>query len=583
MKKKLILLLSLIILSVVLFGCTKDQPANGNQAENPGGVETEAPEEPELSPEEQQQALQLERDELEKTRKTDMGEFYVPLPAIGDEKELKTVKAKALYITGNVAGFKFKEEDVAYYADYVKAISGQSGLKADTARLDDINKLEKVLGIAKASEINALVIDVKDDTGHVTWPSELEIVQQIGSNKEAYFENYAPLLEYLKQNEIYTIARIVAFKDPLFPKARPEHAIQLKKGGVYLDKAGESWVNPFDEYVWKYVIAISKEAALRGFEEIQYDYVRFPDRAAYYNPITDFPGRNERAKDEGVEDFLTLARTELKPYNVHIAADVFGIVTHSWDDIPDDIGQTWRKVANQVDYICPMIYPSHYGSGVYGFDVPDQHPYEVSKIALLEAIERNAAQKNPAVIRPWFQGFTAPWVRGNIKYDGKAISEQMVAAQELGVDEYIIWNASNNYEPMSFFYQDRIKQTALKEDQDILGRSPSIALEKFLKAQKRTDFQDLYLLSPIDSRQEDYDKFVAELNITNPRLKSYTVGTLSKTPENTYTALVNVSYISDLGSFDNTAAEFVIGKEKGVFKVKMPIIEWKEQTTEEIE
>ncbi|HZJ99783.1 MAG TPA: putative glycoside hydrolase, partial [Tissierellaceae bacterium] len=447
--------------------------------------------------------------------------------------------------------FKFQEEDIDYYADYINAISGQSGESPDASRLEEINKLEKALGIVKASEINALVIDIKNDHGHVTWNSELEIVNQVASNIEVRFSDYNPLIDYLDKNEIYKIARIVAFKDPLFAKSKPDHAILLKEGGVYLDNAGESWVNPFDEYVWKYVVGLSKEAALRGFEEIQYDYVRFPDRAAYYNPITEFPGRNDRKKDEGIEDFLSFARKELEPYNVHLAADVFGIVTHSWDDIPDDIGQTWRKVANQVEYICPMIYPSHYGTGLYGYDVPDKHPYEISRLAVMEAIERNAAQKEPAIIRPWFQGFSAPWVRGHIKYDAKAISDQMVAAHELGVEEYIIWNASNNYEPMSFFYHDRIDKTILKDDQDIMDRTAEEALDRFLKAQRSTKHNQLYLLTPIEDRQEDYDKFVEDMKKTNPVLKSFSISSTSKNENKGYKAIVDVSYESDFGTFSN--------------------------------
>ncbi len=578
MKKSIFLLLSLIIIVSVFSGCTsRGQAANEITKDDEPSIELEVPE---LSEEDKQKSLQVEREELEKTRKEEMGEFYVPLPPLGEEKELQTVKAKALYITGNVAGFKFQEEDIDYYADYINAISGQSGESPDASRLEEINKLEKALGIVKASEINALVIDIKNDHGHVTWNSELEIVNQVGSNIEVRFSDYSPLIDYLDRNEIYKIARIVAFKDPLFAKSKPEHAILLKEGGVYLDNAGESWVNPFDEYVWNYVVGLSKEAALRGFDEIQYDYVRFPDRAAYYNPITEFPGRNDRKKDEGIEDFLSFAREELKPYNVHLAADVFGIVTHSWDDIPDDIGQTWRKVANQVEYICPMIYPSHYGTGLYGYDVPDKHPYEISRLAVMEAIERNAAQKEPAIIRPWFQGFSAPWVRGHIKYDAKAISDQMVAAHELGIEEYIIWNASNNYEPMSFFYHDRIDKTILKDDSDIMDRTAEEALDRFLKAQRSTKYNQLYLLTPIEDRQEDYDKFVEDMKKTNPVLKSFSISSTSKNENKGYKAIVDVSYESDLGTFSNEKAEYEIINENQVFKVRAPKIEWKEQTTE---
>ena len=566
-------------MSLAISGCSTNQDAankdvgeDGTSMENEKNAEGE-----ELSEEEKQKAMETEREELEKTRKEELGEFYVPLPPLGDDK-VDTVKAKSLYITGTIAGFEFEQERIDYYVEYINALNGKSGNSPDTSRLDEINKLEKILGIAKASEINALVIDIKNDDGHVTWNSDIDIVKEVGSNVSASFVDYQPLMDYLEENEIYTIARVVAFKDPFFAAAKPDNAIQLTEGGVYLDRAGESWVNPFDEYVWNYVVAVSKEAALRGFDEIQYDYVRFPDRASHYNPITKFPGRDDRKKDEGIEDFLIFAREQLKPYNVHIAADVFGIVTHSWDDIPDDIGQTWRKVANNVEYICPMIYPSHYGPGLYGFDVPDRHPYEIAKLSVMEAIERNAAQKDPAIIRPWFQGFNAPWVSGNINYDGKAISDQMVAAWELGVEEYIIWNAGNNYDPMSFFYHDRIDKTVV-EGQDIMDRTPEMALERFLKAERDSKYSNLYLLTPIEDRAEDYDEFVEAIEETNPVLNSYTINSVKKNDKG-YIASVDVSYTSDKGEFSGENVEFEIVEENEVFKIKTPEIEWQEKANE---
>ena len=570
LKKNLLLLFSLIIISLAIVGCSSSKNADGeNVKEEKSSMKKKA------SAEE----IQAEREELEKVRKEELGEFYVPLPSLEDDGEVETVKAKSLYITGNVAGFGFDEEHIDYYVDYINALNGQSGKSPDGSRLDEINKLERVLGIAKASEVNALVIDVKNDAGHLTWNSDIELVNDIGSSVEVRFDNYAPLMDYLQENEIYTIARVVAFKDPFFAQSRPEHAIQLTAGGVYLDRAGESWVNPFDQYVWDYVVAVSKEAAIRGFDEIQYDYVRFPDGASRYNPITEFPGRDGRDKDEGIEDFLAFAREQLKPYNVHISADVFGIVTHSWNDTPDDIGQTWTKVSNNVEYICPMIYPSHYGPGLYGYDVPDQHPYEISKAAVMEGIEKNAAQKEAAIIRPWFQGFNAPWVAGYIDYDGKAISDQMVAAWELGVEEYIIWNAGNNYDPMSFFYHDRIDDTVV-EGQDILERTPEMALEKFLKAQKDVSYSKLYLLTPIDDRVEDYDEFVEKIEETNPVLESYSINSVETNKKVGYLASVDVSFTSDMGEFIDESAEYEIIEENEVFKVRAPEMKWEEATEE---
>jgi len=583
LKKGILIFIITILILSLLVGCDQEpqEPTEPLQEAEEAVEAEETPQVEELSEDEKMQILIQEREELEKTRKEEKGEFYVPLPPLDLDDELQTEKAKALYLTGNVAGFQFQEEDIDYYADYVLALSGQSGETPDPSRLDEVNKLEVALGIAKASEINSMVIDVKNDHGLVTWESDLEIVSSVGSSIDPPFKNYEPLMDYLEKNDIYTIARVVAFKDPIFAAANPAHAILLKEGGVYLDNAGESWVNPFDQYVWDYVVAVSKEAALRGFDEIQYDYVRFPDNARYYNPITEFPGREGRDKDEGIEDFLEYAREELEPYKVHLSADVFGFITHSWDDKPEDIGQTWRKVANQVEYICPMIYPSHYGSGVYGFDVPDRYPYEVARISVMEAIERNASQKEPAIVRPWFQGFTASWVSGNIRYDAKAISDQMVAAAELGVDEYIIWSAGNNYNPMSFFYHDRIDDSIPKEGHDIMDRTPEMALDRFLKAERSTRLSQLYLLTPINERSEDYDQFVEDYEKINPVLQSFTIKEILETEDGSYLAKVDVSYASDLGSFEMENAEYEIHKENEVFKITKPEMEWVGENTEE--
>jgi cell division protein FtsB len=512
--------------------------------------------------------LQKERDDLDAQRKTALGEFYVPLPAVTAEaKKVKTVDAKALYVSSTVAGMTFDEEKVAYYAKYIKALSGESGEAADSSRVSELNKLEKILGICEATEVNSLVIDVKDDDGVVSWTSDIGIVNQIKSNKSMPIKDYTKLMNYLKSKDIYTIARIVAFKDPYFAKSFNQHAIQLKAGGVYKDKAGKIWVNPFDEYVWKYLVAISEEAALRGFDEIQYDYVRFPDGASYYNPITDFPGRNGRDKDEGIEDFLKYANKELEPYNVHLGADVFGIITHSWDDKPEDIGQTWRKVASNVDYICPMVYPSHYGPGNYNFAVPDQHPYEVVRLSMMEALERNAAQKNPGKIRPWIQGFSAAWVSGHITYDASTISKQIVASAELGINEYIIWNASNNYDPMIFYYQNKVNKNIRVSGQDILARTPEDTMKKFLDAQKNKRYSTLYLVTAIADRKADYDEFAAEMESSAETLKSYDSLVITDNKDKTYTATLNATYTKSDGTSETKQVKYKIALENEVYKV----------------
>lgn len=559
--------LIIVLLGLMVFtACSK--------VDTPNVPTEEGPTQEELDKEAYEKLVE-ERRLLEETRKTELGEFYVPLPAIDQENELVTVEAKALYVTSNVAGFPFNLDDIEYYKNYILAL--KNGESFDESRLDQVNKLEKILGIAEATEINALVIDVKNDEGLVAWKSDVEIVNRVGSNWNTPMKDFDTLMNYLKEKEIYTIARIVAFKDPFFAKNNPDHAIQLSSGGVYLDRSGFAWVNPFDQYVWDYVISVSQEAALRGFDEIQYDYVRFPDNAKYYNPITYFPGRNDRDKDEAIRDFLLYAREKLDPYNVHVSADVFGVVTHSWDDKPEDIGQTWRMIANSTEYICPMIYPSHYGSGFYGFNVPDQYPYEVVRTALLEALERNAAQRNPAIIRSWYQGFTATWVKGYIPYEEDAIGKQIAAGVELGLNEYIIWNASNTYYPLSFFYEDKINSNVRVEGEDILERTPEEALKRYLDAQLFKRYSHQYLLTPMDDRAEDYDEFSSTIIESEFVLKNYEILSVNKNEDSTYTAQVNAKYSSKEGTATLENASYTIILEKDVYKIKPVELNWSQE------
>ncbi len=566
MKNGIRLAVYILITTIILSGCNSGSLQTQGKPENLNTVDSLETDFNKLSAEKKAEMSKV-REELEAQRKSDFGEFYVPLPGLGRETEEETVKAKALYLTANVAGYDFNEEDVEYYAEYIRVLSGESDKPADTARMNEINKLEQVLGICEATEINALVIDIKNDSGVVAWGSDIEIVNRIGASTSAPINDYEKLINYLKKKNIYRIARIVAFKDPYFAEHESSHAIQLKSGGIYKDYSGKMWVNPFDEYVWKYLVAISKEAALRGFQEIQYDYVRFPDGAKTYNPITEFPGRNGRDKDEGIEDFLKFAKSELQPYSVYVSADVFGIITRSWDDKPEDIGQTWRKIANQVEYICPMIYPSHDGTGLYGFNVPDQHPYEIVRLSLMEAIERNAAQKDPGIIRPWIQGFTAPWVKGHIEYNAKAISDQLIACMELGIDEYIIWNASNNYNPMAFFYHDSINSGIRADEEDLLSRTPEAALQRYLDAEKNQRYSVQYLLTPIAEREEDYDEFAARRAADKSILKRYEITGINKNEDSTYSATVNTEFTEATGAAIKSNAVYNIILEKEIYKV----------------
>lgn len=457
--------LILLSLALVVTGCT------GDIKEAKGDVIPETQEQKQAREEEEKrlekERLIAERALLEEQLKEELGPFFVPLPPL-EQEENPTVRARGLYLTGNTAGRP--------------------------------QKLAELVELIENTELNAVVIDVKNDHGVMSYKSDIQIVQDVKANQALPIKDPKGLLEGLKSRGIYTIARIVVFKDPNLPEQRPEWAIQSKNGGVWRDRKGVAWVNPYEKQVWDYNIAIAKEAALMGFQEIQFDYVRFPENAARVDREANFPGNAGRTKDEAIEQFLMYAQEQLEKYNVHLAADTFGVIATSWGD-SDGIGQTWEKVAPNVEANCPMIYPSHYGPGYFGFAVPDARPYDTVHRALTDSIKRNAPIEKPAIIRPWLQSFTATWVKGYIPYRAPEVRAQIDAALALGIDEYLIWNPGNNYIKEAFLTQEQYDNKKAsyelareEKGQDVLGRTKEQAIELFLKAIAKKDWREALVL-----------------------------------------------------------------------------------------
>lgn len=309
------------------------------------------------------------------------------------------------------------------------------------------SKFDHLVNLLNTTELNSMVIDVKEDVGYITYKSEVPQVKEVNSDRKTFIKDIDDVLQKAKENNIYTIARIVTFKDPFYAGAKPEYAMQKKLGGVWRDYKGISWIDPYRKEVWDYNIAIAKEAAEKGFKEIQFDYVRFPANGKKVNREVNFNNTDNFTKAEVIAEFLTYAKEELKDYPVFISADVFGMTTSVQDDM--GIGQQWELLAPVVDYISPMMYPSHYGNGLYGLKVPDARPYETIKSGLEDAIEKNNKlsdlEENVAIIRPWYQDFTATWVKGYIQYGPDEVLAQIKAGNDLGVNEYIMWNATNTY------------------------------------------------------------------------------------------------------------------------------------------
>ncbi|HLQ72086.1 MAG TPA: putative glycoside hydrolase [Bacillota bacterium] len=287
--------------------------------------------------------------------------------------------------------------------------------------------------------LNAVVMDVKDDFGKLTYDSDVEVAKEIESDREATVENMKALLHRLKDAGIYTIARIVVFKDPYLAEQKPEWAIDKRDGGIWKDESGVQWIDPYKQEVWKYVTDIAKEVGTLGFDEIQYDYIRFPENAKEIDKIVTYDNDADTSKAENITRFLAYSNNVLKDTSVQTSADVFGLVTSSEDDM--GIGQIWEDISEQVDVISPMTYPSHYGPGVYGIDEPNDNPYALIKHAMGDALKRNRKLGDKqAVIRPWVQDFSMKRT-----YTAADIKDQIRAMNDQGITQFLVWNAKNEY------------------------------------------------------------------------------------------------------------------------------------------
>lgn len=306
-------------------------------------------------------------------------------------------------------------------------------------------KMDELIALTKRTPINAFVIDVKDDSGHLLFKTDAEKTY-LGENKKYYpIADMEKFMKKLKDNNIYTIARIVSFKDPRYAKKNPDKAIIKRADGTpYTNSDGVIWVSAHDRNLWKYNIDVAKEAAKLGFNEIQFDYVRFPaSNGGKLDKQLDYRNVKSETKPETIQKYLKYARKELQPLGVYISADVYGQVGSSADDM--GLGQHWETVSNEVDIISPMAYPSHYGNGVYGLSVPDANPYATIYRSTIDGVNRNNNITYPANVRPWLQAFTAKWVKGYIPYGKKEIDAQVKALKDLGINEYLLWSPSNRY------------------------------------------------------------------------------------------------------------------------------------------
>jgi hypothetical protein len=306
-------------------------------------------------------------------------------------------------------------------------------------------RLHGLIRLADTTEINAFVIDVKDATGELTYVSTVPTAVAIGANRAPNVRNIRERLELLRQHGIHAIARIVVARDPLLARGKPQWAIHDEQGGLWIDGLGEPWVDAFNDSVWIYAAQLAEEAVLVGFAEIQFDYVRFPDEPPARLSRTVYPSRlNNEPKRAGVRRNVALVAERLRFMGVPFTLDVFGLATSGDGDL--GIGQAWDDLSPLADVLLPMVYPSHYRRGAYGIAHPNTEPYRIVRRALEDGIARNARLRNPARIRPYLQSFSIFGVR----YTAHEVREQIRATEDVGLTDWVMWNASGNYHAAAF-------------------------------------------------------------------------------------------------------------------------------------
>lgn len=320
--------------------------------------------------------------------------------------------------------------------------------------------IDYLISIARNTEINSVVIDVKDWSGYVGYDMSVAEVEEYRA-KSIRIRDIGALLEKLHENGIYVIARIAVFQDPVLARARPDLAIRsqselsfspiyflsslfssISPFSLWLDRMGLAWIDPAAKESWDYNIAITKDALAQGFDEINFDYVRFPSDGDLKNmvfPIWD----GETPRHLIIKEFFKYLREQLP--DARLSVDLFGLVCSSTNDL--GVGQVIEDAFEYFDYICPMVYPSHYASGFLGFENPAEYPYEVVNYSIKRALQRlsvfKESQESNAQIRPWLQDFNLGAI-----YDTQMVRAEMDAVYDASGDDFngfMLWSASNFY------------------------------------------------------------------------------------------------------------------------------------------
>jgi len=296
-------------------------------------------------------------------------------------------------------------------------------------------KLRQILNIAARTKINTLVIDVKIAKGYLTFRGHNGLAKSIGAYRYATKINPRKFVRFLKQHGVYLIARFPVFKDDLLGRKRPSLAVK-RRGVVFRDRDKLRWVNPFNRFVQNYNINLVREIASYGFDEIQFDYIRFPAK----NGLNFGHKNNQHERVKALNRFLAKAKHILTPYNVFLAIDTFGAAC--WTNYDVGIGHNHKKLKKHVDYISPMLYPSGFTYGIPGQRNPVANSYNIIRRSIKSSMRKHGLKAKD--FKPWLQAFNDYSFRRK-KFGQKELNDQIRACDELGTAGWLLWNASCNY------------------------------------------------------------------------------------------------------------------------------------------
>lgn len=307
-------------------------------------------------------------------------------------------------------------------------------------------RMKELIDLVDKTELNAMVIDVNSGMALTKLPSSAKPASYKVADTKAV-KQIRDLLRTLKEHHIYAIARIVTFKNPELAHAVPDWSLKRKNGTTWVDRGGSPWIDPFRQDAWEYPLKLAEHAARIGFDEVQFDYVRFPENGAKVDREVAYANPDQWTKSDAIRKFLHRAAVRSHKAGIRVSADVFGLVGSSGDDM--GIGQSWASIASEVDVVSPMIYPSHYAGPIWGVEQPDLTPSPIVAHALNDITIKNeklAAQGiDTAKVRPWLQCFTATWLHPHLTYGPIQVREQIEASRSAGYSSYLLWNSASRY------------------------------------------------------------------------------------------------------------------------------------------